>query len=49
MTGHEHGGYDMDDSEIGIVLMSAAIFQLLFQVNSEINDVLASVCMVSWV
>lgn len=34
VTGHEYGGYDMDDSEIGIVLMTAASVQLLFQVRN---------------
>ena len=34
VNNHEHGGYDMDDSEIGIILMVAAIMQLLLQVRS---------------
>lgn len=33
VTSHEHGGYDMDDSEIGIILMVAAIAQLFLQVR----------------
>ena len=32
VTDHDSGGYNMDDSEIGVVLMSAAVLQLGFQV-----------------
>ena len=32
VTDHDSGGYNMDDSEIGIALMSVAFFQLLWQV-----------------
>ena len=32
VTDHDSGGYDMDDSEIGVVLMAAAVLQLMFQV-----------------
>ena len=32
VTDHDSGGYDMDDSEIGVVLMSTAAFQFLWQV-----------------
>ena len=33
VTDHDSGGYNMDDSEIGVVLMSAAVLQLAFQVH----------------
>ena len=33
VTDHDSGGYDMDDSEIGVVLMAAAVLQLMFQVH----------------
>ena len=33
VTDRQHGGYDMDDNEIGIFLSIAAIFQVLYQVN----------------
>ncbi len=32
VTDHEHGGYNMDPSEIGVILSAAAVLQLLFQV-----------------
>ena len=32
VTDHDSGGYNMDDSEIGVVLMSVAGFQFLWQV-----------------
>lgn len=35
VTGHEYGGYDMDDSEIGVILMTTAMVQLLFQVKQH--------------
>ena len=33
VTDHDSGGYNMDDSEIGVVLMSVAGFQFLWQVH----------------
>ena len=32
VTYHEHGGYTMDSSEIGVVLMVVGICQLIWQV-----------------
>ena len=37
---HDSGGYNMDDREIGVVLMSVAVIQLLWQVN-QITKLLA--------
>ena len=34
VTDHDSGGYNMDDSEIGVVLMSVAAIQLLWQVQN---------------
>ena len=36
VTDHKSGGYNMDDSEIGIVLMSVAIIQLLWLVCNSL-------------
>ena len=36
VTYHEHGGYRMDSSEIGVVLMVVGVFQPLFQVRSMV-------------
>ena len=36
MTDHDSGGYNMDDSEIGVVLMSTSIFQFLWQVHVHV-------------
>lgn len=33
MTNHEHGGYDMDASEIGVILSVSSVIQLFFQVS----------------
>ena len=33
VTDYKHGGYKLDDNEIGVVLMAAGVFQLLWQVN----------------
>ena len=41
VTYHEHGGYRMDSSEIGVVLMVVGVFQLLWQVRS----IVISCCM----
>ena len=35
VTNHEHGGYNMDDNEIGVVLMVVAVSQLVWQVNAH--------------
>ena len=32
VTDYKHGGYNLDDNEIGVALMAAAVFQLLWQV-----------------
>jgi len=37
VTYHEHGGYRMDSSEIGVVLMVVGVCQLLWQVRSHCN------------
>ena len=33
VTSYKHGGYNMDDNEIGVVLTVASVVQLLWQVN----------------
>ena len=33
VTNHSHGGYGMDDNEIGVALMVAAICEFLWQVR----------------
>ena len=33
VTDRRHGGYDMDDNEIGIFLSIAAVFQVSYQVS----------------
>ena len=37
VTDHDSGGYNMDDSEIGVVLMSVAAIQLLWQVQNRLS------------
>ena len=32
VTDYKHGGYSLDDNEIGVALMTAAVFQLVWQV-----------------
>ena len=38
VTYHEHGGYSMDSSEIGVVLTVVAICQLIWQVRFTTHD-----------
>ena len=33
VTNHEHGGYQMDDNEIGMFVMIVAIVQIFYQVR----------------
>ena len=33
VTNHEHGGYQMDDNEIGMFVMIVAIVALFYQVD----------------
>ena len=33
VTGHDSGGYSMDDNEIGVITMAAGILQLVWQVK----------------
>ena len=33
VTDYKHGGYNFDDNEIGVALMTAAVFQLVWQVE----------------
>ena len=33
VTDHRHGGYDMDDNEIGIFLSISSLASVLYQVN----------------
>ena len=33
VTNHEHGGYQMDDNEIGMFVMIVAIVQIFYQVK----------------
>ena len=33
VTDHQHGGYDMDDNEIGIFLSISSFASVLYQVN----------------
>ena len=37
VTDHDSGGYNMDDSEIGVVLMSVAVIQLLWLVTVHLK------------
>ena len=32
VTDHQHGGYNMDDNEIGVIISIVAVVQLFFQV-----------------
>ena len=42
VTDHDSGGYNMDDSEIGIVLMSVAVIQLLWLVITHFKIILTN-------
>ena len=42
VTDHDNGGYNMDDSELGVILMSAAVLQLAFQVRDCFTFVVLS-------
>ena len=33
VTNHEHGGYQMDDNEIGMFVMIVAVVQIFYQVR----------------
>ena len=33
VTDHQHGGYNMDDNEIGVMFSIVAVVQLFFQVG----------------
>lgn len=35
VTCYEHGGYHLDDNEIGIVIMCSGILQIIWQVRSD--------------
>ena len=41
VTDHEHGGYSMDDNEIGVFISIVAVVQLFVQVKGKFAKVCA--------
>ena len=44
VTGQEYGGYDMDGSEIGTVLMTVAVLQVVCMVSAAYCYCLGQFC-----
>ena len=45
VTNHEHGGYQMDDNEIGMFVMIVAIVALFYQVDIVIILIYTLCCL----
>ena len=41
VTDHKHGGYSMDDNEIGVFISIVAVVQLFFQVKRRLAKALS--------
>ena len=46
VTDYEHGGYNLDDSEIGTLVMIVGIIQLFYQVHTFNDSIVIAIIVI---